>query len=726
MQNSEAAAAQSASGLRLLDRTLRTLTLFALPAAVLCLPVLDLLAGNPQDLGFGSFWAFYVLEGGILALALTLLLFAASSRKWIYVLFAGWLIGNLRIAAATLGWDTQWLGHDISPALVPYVRKVTSALYYLLTFALFVELFEHELAQLRQPRLVRLGLALGFFLLAAAFVLPSSDYVLLTWWIASAGLITAAIIIWRLRVVARSGNIVWYSASLLMVVAAGSGVLETLGAMLHIGIASTAYIYWVTIFFSSLLIALAATEAERALRSKQPASASTTALADHDALTNTLNQKGIEQRTLRGVRAISRGEPFAMGYLDIASLKTVNDLYGHMTGDDVLRQACARVSAKLESGHSLGRISGSELIILLCNTFFDDAQLLAHSIMDDLQGSPVYIGARALQLKASMGLIEVADPKQAPQDVISAAARACRLARRNGTNQIVVHAYAEVAKAEHSQEFQLLREFSAGFSPRNLFLVMQPIMSLKDPYNGLDFEVLLRMRDASGNLVPATTIITAAEEGGVAPALDKWIIQTTLEWLDKNELQLGNTNFVCLNLNGMSLNDAHFVEEFFSTLQTYRHVAHLLCIEITESIALRDLNDIHTFIEQLHSIGVRVALDDFGAGYTSFSYLKQLPADALKIDGSFIQSMTARPADVAIVEAIVALARNLGMKSIAEWVEDSATLETLASLGVDYVQGYAISYPMPPEALLQACCSVDFITDKTIQGFVRKELAGYA
>jgi EAL domain-containing protein (putative c-di-GMP-specific phosphodiesterase class I) len=342
--------------------------------------------------------------------------------------------------------------------------------------------------------------------------------------------------------------------------------------------------------------------------------------------------------------------------------------------------------------------------------------------MNDLQASPCYIGTRTLQLNASMGLVEVANPKQPPQEVILAAARACRLARRNGVNQIVVHEYADIAKAEHSQEFQLLREFSTGFSPRNLFLVMQPIMSLKNPFNSLDFEVLLRMRDANGKLVPTNTIIAAAEESGVAPALDKWIIQTTLEWLDKHQDQLGNTNFICLNMNGMSLNDQKFIDEFFSLLQLHRHIAHLLCIEITESVALKDLNDIHTFIEQLHSIGVRVALDDFGAGYTSFSYLKQLPADALKIDGSFIQSMTARPADVAIVEAIVALAHNLGMQSIAEWVEDCATLETLARLGVDYVQGYAVSHPKDPKEMLNARCVVDFIDDEATRAFISEHL----
>ncbi|HWK62179.1 MAG TPA: bifunctional diguanylate cyclase/phosphodiesterase [Eoetvoesiella sp.] len=722
MQNPESDIARFAPDpLRLFDRVLRALTYVALPAAVSFLPVLSLLINNdPQGFGPGSFHAIYMLEGGVLTLSLTLLLFAAISRKWLYVLFAGWLIGNLRITATSMGWDMQWLGQDIPVAALPYIRKLTCALYYLLTFTLFTELFKTGLAKTRQTGLLRLGMVPGIVLLAAVPYVPYEHFLQLMWWMAAAGVFIAAAIIYRVQVVAYSSDMLWYSAGMLVVIAAGTGVLEALSTLINLHILNTACIHIAATIVSSALIALVVTENERSERNKTITALVT--LADHDPLTNTLNQRGIEKRTRNALHGLSRGEPFAMGYLDFGSLKTVNDLYGHTTGDDVLRQACARVSAKLESGQFLGRIGGSELILLLCNTFIDDAQFLAHAIMNDLQASPCYIGTRTLQLNASMGLVEVANPKQPPQEVILAAARACRLARRNGVNQIVVHEYADIAKAEHSQEFQLLREFSTGFSPRNLFLVMQPIMSLKNPFNSLDFEVLLRMRDANGKLVPTNTIIAAAEESGVAPALDKWIIQTTLEWLDKHQGQLGNTNFICLNMNGMSLNDQKFIDEFFSLLQLHRHIAHLLCIEITESVALKDLNDIHTFIEQLHSIGVRVALDDFGAGYTSFSYLKQLPADALKIDGSFIQSMTARPADVAIVEAIVALAHNLGMQSIAEWVEDCATLETLARLGVDYVQGYAVSHPKDPKEMLNARCVVDFIDDEATRAFISEHL----
>jgi EAL domain-containing protein (putative c-di-GMP-specific phosphodiesterase class I) len=168
------------------------------------------------------------------------------------------------------------------------------------------------------------------------------------------------------------------------------------------------------------------------------------------------------------------------------------------------------------------------------------------------------------------------------------------------------------------------------------------------------------------------------------------------------------------------LNDEHFIEDIFETIAKYTHVIELLCIEITEGVALHDLDNTRRFIGRLQECGAKIALDDFGAGYTSFSYLKDLPADALKIDGAFIRSMNSHPANAAIVEAIVALAHNLGMRSIAEWVEDFATLEALAAMGVDYVQGWIVARPQAPTAILAASSAAHFVTDARLLNYVRQ------
>jgi len=177
-------------------------------------------------------------------------------------------------------------------------------------------------------------------------------------------------------------------------------------------------------------------------------------------------------------------------------------------------------------------------------------------------------------------------------------------------------------------------------------------------------------------------------------------------------------HFVCVNLSGASLNDERFVQFVYDQLQTAGPVSRRLCLEITESVALHDMGNTRRFIDRVRGFGARIALDDFGAGYTSFSYLKELPADLLKIDGSFIVNMNRHPANVAIVEAIVSLAQNLGMKTIAEWAEDAETVQTLAEIGVDYVQGFVVARPQAPHDILGATSAADFIRDDALNHYL--------
>jgi EAL domain-containing protein (putative c-di-GMP-specific phosphodiesterase class I) len=307
----------------------------------------------------------------------------------------------------------------------------------------------------------------------------------------------------------------------------------------------------------------------------------------------------------------------------------------------------------------------------------------------------------------------------AMKDAVSTADRACREAKDGASDGLVVYERNASAFHEREAELNLVARLSGPNATEGLFLEMQPIMSLKAPHDSLNFEVLLRMREPDGRVAPAGPIISAAEKSGRAGVIDRWVLETTLQWITEHEDKLGNTRFVCMNLSGASLNDERFVQDSIDILARHAPAAQRLCMEITESVALHDLDNTRRFIDQVRACGVKVALDDFGAGYTSFSYLKELPADVLKIDGSFIVNINAHPANVAIVEAIVSLAVNLGMKTIAEWAEDTATVQTLAEIGVDYVQGYAVSRSQPPEKLLAAKSSASFIRDEQLLQLVR-------
>ncbi len=445
-------------------------------------------------------------------------------------------------------------------------------------------------------------------------------------------------------------------------------------------------------------------------------------LAANDPLTGVLNRRGVEKIIEDATRQAAMGRPLAVAYLDLDRFKLINDLFGHVAGDDVLRQVCRRIERLLAEGQTLGRVGGDEFIIVFRGAPIGAASAICRGIIDAIGGTSFLTGDKAFQVKASIGLVEVAG-HLAVKDAIAVADRACRTAKRGTGEGLVVFDRTAGVFKERADELRLLERLGTEAAPEGLFLLMQPILSLRSPFDSLNFEVLVRMREPDGSIIPAGVIVAAAENNGRAAVIDRWVLSNTLGWLDRHHDALPATRFVTMNLSGASLNDERFMQDAFAMLANCPRATQRLCIEITEGVALHDLDNTRRFIDRVRGYGAKVALDDFGAGYTSFSYLKELPADALKIDGSFIVNVNAHPANLAIVEAIVELGRNLGMKSIAEWAEDRATVEALAGIGVDYVQGFAVSRPQEPAALLAARSSASFIGDPELMRWVRETLA---
>ena len=444
-------------------------------------------------------------------------------------------------------------------------------------------------------------------------------------------------------------------------------------------------------------------------------------LAQNDPLTGVLNRRGVEAIIEDANRQAAEGWPLAVAYLDLDRFKLINDLYGHVAGDEVLRQVCRRIEGMLTNGNILGRIGGDEFVIVFRGAPIGAATAICRGIVDAIGTTPFQTGEKAFQVKASIGLVEVNG--RPVKDAIAVADRACRAAKTRAHAGLVVYSHDASVFREREQELKLVERLGTGGEPEGLFLMMQPILSLRAPYDSLTFEVLVRMRELDGSVTGGGVLLAAAENNGRAAVIDRWVLANTLAWLEQHHAALASTRFVTMNLSGASLNDERFIQDAFAMLADSPRATSCLCIEITESVALHDLRNTRRFIDQVRSYGAKVALDDFGAGYTSFSYLRQLPADALKIDGSLVVNLNAHPANLAIVEAIVELARNLGMKSIAEWAEDCATVESLAQAGVDYVQGFAISHPQEPAALLSAKSSASFITNEEVLRYMRDTLA---
>jgi len=345
--------------------------------------------------------------------------------------------------------------------------------------------------------------------------------------------------------------------------------------------------------------------------------------------------------------------------------------------------------------------------------------VVCRGILERVTSQPYRIGDQALHVRASIGLIEVG-ADMLFNDALSTSDRACREAKLGHSGGLMVYEKNSAALQKHEAEVRLISVLATADVTLSLHLEMQPILSLTAPHESLNFEVLLRMRDSDGHPISTDRIISAGENSGQMCMIDRWVLSTTLAWLNDNHARIGLAKFVCINLSGASLNDEKFLNDVYEMLERNRKIVGMLCLEITESIALNDIENTRRFVNRVRSYGAKVALDDFGAGYTSFSYLKEFNADLLKIDGSFIVDMNKHPANAAIVEGIVSLARNLGMKVIAEWAEDQATLEVLAEMGVDYVQGFVVARSMHPDRILQAVSSVSLVRDDALLHYLNQ------
>ncbi|MCX7893294.1 MAG: EAL domain-containing protein [Burkholderiales bacterium] len=770
-----------------------------------------------------------LLDGGPAVLALFVLMTAAINREWMYVLFAAWLVANLRLGAISAGWDTQWFEMTVPQAWVFPLRKLTVAAAYVLTWVLFSTLMKDELKRVGHVWMRRLTDWSCVLMVAVALALPYSQFLPAMWAITAVGISVGFFLLARILFVAPSMVAVWYGGSLAImlfanlyeVIAAALGLQALIGAVNSVTAALASSLmaafaiaeqirqerqervraqaelrhayeaipvglftldaagrfsqanpalrrmlgadggplgHWGDYFepgawerigrlvtdgaahelqlrsraqpgtepaWFLVKAALANGRIEGSLQDITETVKATERLrffADHDPLTNILNRRGIEKALDRAAKSRGEGRPLALAYLDLDRFKLINDLYGHTAGDLVLKQVCERMMRPLGPGEEIARVGGDEFVIVFPDTPIDAARRTCEAIVEAVAASPYRIGDRAFQVKVSVGLIEVAGDITV-QDSISVADRACREAKSRQGGNPAVYTKDAAAFAERAEELRLIERFGSSVAPEGLLLVMQPILSLTAPEESLNFEVLLRMREPDGALTPARKVVAAAETNGRVAVIDRWVLDRLLGWLAEHDRALPLTRFVCVNVSGGSLNDERFVQDAFAMLANAGRAAERLCIEITESVALHDLANTRRFIDRMRSFGARIALDDFGAGYSSFSYLKELPVDAIKIDGAFVRGVHTHPSNLAIVEAIVALALNLGMKSIAEWVEDAVAVETLYRLGVDYVQGYAVGRPQLPEEILRARSSAAFIEDEAVRKYLADALS---
>lgn len=438
-------------------------------------------------------------------------------------------------------------------------------------------------------------------------------------------------------------------------------------------------------------------------------------LANHDPLTDCLNLRGL------AMRVEEAQQPTALAYFDLDRFKVINDLYGHTAGDEVLRQVCRRMKSPLEPEDLLARVGGDEFVVAFPRATISEAALRCQKLVALISSHPYVIDTQSFVLSVSGGLVETASfGTPTIKELVSTADTVCRMAKKHPTERLRVVERGASFFRHHKEELEIISSLERGLAPDGLYLVMQPEMSLSAPFDSLNFEVLLRLRKSNGDEVPANVIIDAAEAHGKSAIIDRWVVTTIIEWLEAHAHQLPNTRFVGVNLSGGSLNNETFVEELFALFDKHKAALSLICLEITETVALTDIQNMQRFIDRARAIGAKVGIDDFGAGYSSFDYLKNLSVDALKLDGSLVKGCANNPASTAIINALGGLVKNLGLKSIGEFAEDLPTIQVLALAGIDYAQGWGISKAVMPERILAARSCVDLIEDPAVVAFARQ------
>jgi diguanylate cyclase (GGDEF)-like protein len=439
--------------------------------------------------------------------------------------------------------------------------------------------------------------------------------------------------------------------------------------------------------------------------------------ASHDALTGLVNRREFEARLGSALDKLSLqpGEHSLM-FLDLDQFKVVNDTCGHAAGDQLLRQTSALLQEKLDSENLdsenlgsenlggdglLARLGGDEFGILLHDCEAGSAVAMAERLRLAVQDLRFVWNGCAFNISVSIGLVHVAEA-DAMEATLRAADMACYMAKEKGRNRVQVYHPSDAELVQRVGEMAWVQRIRNGLDEQRFCLFAQQIRSLgSGEPDGFHVELLLRLRDEDGKLVQPGNFMPAAERYGLMPLIDRWVIRNAFALLaDRLNSSVPDQLSSCaINLSGATFGDDDFVEYVRRQFDIHQIPPGMICFEITETSAIANIPSARRLIQALKKLGCRFSLDDFGTGMSSFSYLKHLPVDFIKIDGSFVTEMLNSKMDRAMVEMIVHVAKVMGKRTVAEFVESDEVLAALREIGVDYAQGYAVGKPAPFEIM---------------------------
>jgi diguanylate cyclase (GGDEF)-like protein/PAS domain S-box-containing protein len=422
-------------------------------------------------------------------------------------------------------------------------------------------------------------------------------------------------------------------------------------------------------------------------------------LADHDAMTGLLNRRRFEEELRRVVSEAHRyGDEGAVLVLDLDHFKLVNDTLGHAAGDELVRTVAGSLRARLRTSDVLGRLGGDEFAVLLPRADLAQARRLAEELLTILRDDPQVAGAGAgTRVTASIGLAPFGGPgpERDAEELLAEADIAMYDAKEAGRNR---HAVFDVGEQRHERmrsRVTWAARIEAALDEDRFVLHAQPIVPLAPQATEVRrFELLVRMLGPDGDVIPPGTFLYVAEQSDLAQRIDRWVIDRATALVADQEAR-GLPVDVAVNLSARSIGDPAVPGRIEEALRTSGADPRRLTFEVTETSAIVNVVQAKAFADRLRELGSAFALDDFGAGFASFYYLKHLSFDFVKIDGEFVQHLTSSRTNVLIVEAVVALARGLGKQTIAEFVGSEETVALLRRLGVDHAQGFHVGMPRP-------------------------------
>lgn len=422
--------------------------------------------------------------------------------------------------------------------------------------------------------------------------------------------------------------------------------------------------------------------------------------ATHDDLTGLINRAEFESRLNVLVEdARVNDSRHALCFLDLDQFKVINDTCGHIAGDELLRQLGKLLAGSTRRTDTLARLGGDEFAILIVDCESQQAEWIANEVREMIQQFQFIWESQVFTIGVSIGVTSINQHTQGRTEVLKQADTACYAAKNSGRNRVYLYQEEDTQLVQQEGEFKWVNELKEALLEDRLELFVQPIVSTRSEQLS-SYEVLVRLRDKSGQLFPPGAFLPSAERYNLSDKVDRWVIDHVFDWLEQHQRKLPFLKQMAINLSGASLGHTEMLAYITSRLAKASFKASTIKFEITETAAIGNLRNANSFIKALSEIGCQFSLDDFGSGLSSFGYLKNLPVQSIKIDGMFVKDMISDPLDFEMVKSINDIGHVMGLETIAEFVEDEQIWQKLRAIGVDYGQGYHLGKPVPIDTVL--------------------------